>query len=41
MPNTADKALNLLRFLPRVCLGNIRDNPGSNKVTSAIFIFIY
>ncbi|KAJ8961589.1 hypothetical protein NQ314_005933 [Rhamnusium bicolor] len=31
MPNTVDKALNLLRFLPRVCLANIRDNPGSRR----------
>ncbi|KAK9869359.1 hypothetical protein WA026_003116 [Henosepilachna vigintioctopunctata] len=29
--NTADKALRLLRYLPRVCLANIRDNPGAVK----------
>ncbi|XP_060517944.1 large ribosomal subunit protein uL15m [Cylas formicarius] len=29
MTNTGDRALNLLRWLPRVCLKNIRDNPGS------------
>ncbi|XP_045470135.1 39S ribosomal protein L15, mitochondrial [Harmonia axyridis] len=28
---SADKALSLLRYLPRVCLGNIRNNPGANK----------
>lgn len=32
MPNSADKALNLLRYLPRVSLQNIRDNPGATKV---------
>ncbi|XP_023021998.2 mitochondrial ribosomal protein L15 [Leptinotarsa decemlineata] len=31
MASTTDKALNLLRYLPRVCLANIRDNPGSRK----------
>ncbi|KAL3282351.1 hypothetical protein HHI36_005537 [Cryptolaemus montrouzieri] len=29
--SAADKALNLLRYLPRVCLANIRDNPGAVK----------
>ncbi|KAG5891596.1 hypothetical protein JTB14_032539 [Gonioctena quinquepunctata] len=33
MANTTDKALSLLRFLPRVCLANIRDNPGARKRT--------
>lgn len=32
MSSTSDKALNLLRYLPRVCLNNIRDNPGSKTV---------
>ncbi|VEN63788.1 unnamed protein product [Callosobruchus maculatus] len=31
MSSTADKALGLLRFLPRVCLANIRNNPGAVK----------
>ncbi|CAH0557600.1 unnamed protein product [Brassicogethes aeneus] len=31
MSKSADKALNLLRSLPRLCLGNIRDNPGSRS----------
>ncbi|CAH1963426.1 unnamed protein product [Acanthoscelides obtectus] len=31
MSNTADKALSLLRYLPRVCLANIRNNPGAHK----------
>lgn len=26
-----EKALNMLRGLPRISLGNIRDNPGSRK----------
>lgn len=34
MSKTTDRALNLLRYLPRVCLGNIRNNPGSTKVIS-------
>lgn len=29
--NITDKALNILRILPRVSLANIRDNPGSKK----------
>jgi len=32
MPGQSEKALNLLRFLPRVSLANIRDNPGSKRV---------
>lgn len=31
MPYSTDKALNLLRSLPRVSLANIRDNPGSRR----------
>ncbi|CAH1108925.1 unnamed protein product [Psylliodes chrysocephalus] len=31
MSNTTEKALSLLRYLPRVCLANIRDNPGAKK----------
>ncbi|CAG9854894.1 unnamed protein product [Phyllotreta striolata] len=31
MSNTTEKALNLLRYLPRVCISNIRDNPGAHK----------
>ncbi|XP_057672232.1 39S ribosomal protein L15, mitochondrial [Diorhabda carinulata] len=31
MSNTTEKALSLLRYLPRVCIGNIRDNPGSKQ----------
>lgn len=31
--NITDKALNILRILPRVSLANIRDNPGSKKVS--------
>ncbi|KAF2905083.1 hypothetical protein ILUMI_01097, partial [Ignelater luminosus] len=27
--HTVDKALTILRGLPRICLSNIRDNPGS------------
>ncbi|CAG9825219.1 unnamed protein product [Phaedon cochleariae] len=34
MSKTTDKALNLMRHLPRVCLANIRDNPGSGKKRS-------
>lgn len=26
-----EKALNILRGLPRITLGNIRDNPGANR----------
>lgn len=37
--NTADKALIMLRTLPRVSLGNIRDNPGSKMVS--VFNLIY
>ncbi|CAG9772045.1 unnamed protein product [Ceutorhynchus assimilis] len=33
MSGNADKALNILKSLPRVCLGNIRDNPGSRLGT--------
>lgn len=28
---TTEKALHMLRFLPRVALNNIRDNPGARK----------
>lgn len=31
--HTSEKALSLLRYLPRVCLNNIRDNPGSKRVS--------
>ncbi|KAF7269269.1 mitochondrial ribosomal protein L15 [Rhynchophorus ferrugineus] len=31
MSKSSDKALNILRALPRVCLANIRDNPGSKQ----------
>ncbi|XP_072401387.1 large ribosomal subunit protein uL15m [Diabrotica undecimpunctata] len=31
--NTTERALNLLRYLPRVCIANIRDNPGARKCT--------
>ncbi|XP_066156192.1 large ribosomal subunit protein uL15m [Euwallacea fornicatus] len=31
MSKSIDKALNLLKGLPRVCLNNIRDNPGSRS----------
>jgi len=31
MAGTTEKALNLLRSLPRVCLANLRDNPGSKR----------
>lgn len=42
MSNTTDKALNLLKYLPRVCLANIRDNPGSRKVKDRCRInFVY
>lgn len=30
--HTTEKALHLLRYLPRVSLSNIRDNPGSKLV---------
>lgn len=32
--NIKDKALNMLRTLPRVTLANIRDNPESKKCVS-------
>lgn len=32
--HTTEKALKMLRSLPRVCLSNIRDNPGAKKGTS-------
>lgn len=31
--HTSEKALSLLRYLPRVALTNIRDNPGSKSVS--------
>lgn len=36
-----DLALSMLRTLPRVCLGNIRDNPGSKKAVSITLIIFY
>lgn len=33
--NGANRALELLRSLPRVTLGNLRPNPGSKKRVSA------
>lgn len=34
--HTTEKALKLLRQLPRVTLGNIRDNPNSKQNVSAV-----
>lgn len=38
--HTTEKALHLLRTLPRVSLGNIRDNPNS-KQNVIFFFFVY
>lgn len=38
--NAANKALKLLRYLPRVSLANIRDNPGANKVRWKIVLYL-
>lgn len=45
---SVDRALNLLRYLPRVSISNIRDNPGSRKVSNLeedcgfyLFIFLF
>lgn len=35
-----ERALNLLRNLPRVTISNIRDNPGS-KITVCIYYLLY
>lgn len=34
--HTVDKALTMLRSLPRVCLSNVRDNPGSKSVSQVL-----
>lgn len=31
--HTTEKALQMLRSLPRVCLANIKDNPNAKKPT--------
>ena len=36
-----DLALSMLRTLPRVCLANIRDNPGSKQPVSTILMILY
>lgn len=35
---TSEKALSLLRYLPRVRLNNIRDNPESKSVSKCCFV---
>lgn len=39
--NTAEKGLQLLRCLPRVSLGNIRDNPNSKQNVSCLQLLSY
>ncbi|KAL3187903.1 hypothetical protein MRX96_000520 [Rhipicephalus microplus] len=34
--STTEKALKILRYLPRVNIGNLRDTPGSNYVTKSM-----
>lgn len=37
---TADKALKMLRTLPRVQIGNLRPNPNSKQNVSASFFIL-